>query len=120
MHTYIGPHRLDVQFTTTIRFDVELQSGYWPVIETDGYEYAVTNFAGYVNRAGEVQLTMARGVKRRPSGSWSAREHLLPSAYDPAEGWQVLPPAVRHVIEDAYLIAITEDIPHVLAGQELP
>jgi hypothetical protein len=111
MHTYIGFRATTVTVTFAIRMAVTLEAGIWTVREADDCEHAVTSLAGIVDPDGVPHFGIPKGVGRRPSGAWGAREQLLLRALPrnhPRDAWAAIPDEVREVIQESYLLARDE------------
>ncbi len=110
MHAVLDGHTANVDVIVTARLSLQLQPGAWVIHEGDN-DWAVTNLQGVIDAAGYVHFAYPKGVRRRPSGSWGAKEQLLTTALPsnhPKAAWAAVPQAIRDLIEDSYLLARDE------------
>lgn len=107
MLVYIGYRSAEIACELSAHFALTLEPGVWTVTHNKT-EYAVTTLNGTL-RAGELVFTYPRGVERRTSGAWSARERII----SVAPSWDQIPPEVREVLNDAYLLQ-RHDLPESL------
>jgi hypothetical protein len=108
MLTYVGHLAAVARIDIDICLEVKLEPGVWIVREDDDREYTVTRLGGVIESDGSVSFSFPRGIARRPSGAWAAREQILHRALPrtgPAQAWAALPPEVRGVIDDTFLLA---------------
>lgn len=102
MLTYINYKSVEVIVDLDVRFTVHLEPGLWVVTEA-GRQYSVTSVIGcLVPDQNAIRLMYPKGVGRRPSGAWAAREHILADF----RHWHLVPDEVRAAIDDAFTLRL--------------
>lgn len=115
MRVYIDYKSVDVDVTFDTQIAVTIEPGLWHV-ERDGQAWAVTSLVGTLQADGSIAFRYPKGVLRRPSGAYAARERILArDLRSPDEDWADIPAPVRDAIADAYLLA-HDAIPSALKG----
>lgn len=98
MFAYANYLSVEVIVDFDIRFSVDIEPGLW-VVPEGNLEYSVTSLIGcVVSRQNTIRLMYPKGVRRRPSGAWGAKEHVLVDF----RHWHLVPDEVRAVIDEAY------------------
>lgn len=103
MLTYINFKAVEIDCDLSAHFTLSLEPGVWELVHNKT-TYSVTSLSGTLTVSaatrGQLVFTYPRGVERRASGVWAARERVVP--VNPR--WNDIPEPVREAIADAYLL----------------
>lgn len=118
MRAQLNTRAVDATVIITAKLQLVFEPGAW-VVQEDDVECTVSALAGLIDSDGAVHFTIPKGYAKRPNGFWGAKERLLHRAIpltNPAAAWAALPPAVRDLIEDSYLLA-RDETPELIGAQ---